>query len=81
MCAKVYLTRGGVHVPAPQEFLEMYNLRLLLVASETTYTNEKLILSHSTMTISIMLGIFRERGSVSWEGGWVVPPSVLIMLS
>ena len=45
------------------------------MASETTYTNEKLILSHSTVSISIMLGNF-QRGGESLDA----PPPLSINL-
>ena len=49
------------------------------MASETTYTNEKLILSHSTISISTMLGnFFFFLGKGGGGGNTRVLPSILI---
>jgi hypothetical protein len=58
-------TRGVWGHAPPENFEILQPLRLFLVASETTYTNEKLlyiILLHSTIYISVILGKFQGGG-------------------
>ena len=59
MCYSV-LKLGGLGVCPPGKFWNLQPLRLFLMPSETSYCI--LILSHSTIYISIILGNFRGGG-------------------